>query len=125
MKRGMWKLTLGLLAALVLIVLGSGPLVLAEEKTEILIGTNLPMTGILAGVGVEQKWSYEQAVKDINDQGGILVQEYGKKLPVKLIVADDESNAGKAGKAVERLIKVDKVDLLLGGFAAPFGVIPG
>jgi branched-chain amino acid transport system substrate-binding protein len=40
-------------------------------------------------------------------------------------VADDESNAGKAGKAVERLIKVDKVDMLLGGFAAPFGVIPG
>ena len=97
----------------------------AKEKTEIVIGTNLPMTGILAGAGLEQKWSYEQAVADINKKGGIYVKEYGKKLPVKLVIADDESNAGKAGKAVERLIKLNKVDMLLGGFAAPFGVIPG
>lgn len=97
----------------------------AKDRSEILIGTNLPMTGILAGAGREQKWSYEQAVVDINAQGGIFVKEYNKKLPVKLVVADDESNPGKAGKAVERLIKVDRVDMLLGGFAAPFGVIPG
>ena len=97
----------------------------AKEKTEIVIGTNLPMTGILAGAGLEQKWSYEQAVADINKKGGIYVKEYGKKLPVRLVIADDESNAGKAGKAVERLIKLNKVDMLLGGFAAPFGVIPG
>jgi len=44
---------------------------------------------------------------------------------VKLIVADDESDPGKAAAVVERMIKMDKVDLLLGGFAAPFGVIPG
>jgi branched-chain amino acid transport system substrate-binding protein len=97
----------------------------AKERTEIVIGANLPMTGILAGAGKEQNWSYTQAVADINAKDGIYVKEYGKKLPVKLIVADDESNAGKAGKAVERLIKVNKVDMLLGGFAAPFGVIPG
>ena len=98
---------------------------MAKEPSEIVIGTNLPMTGIMAGGGREQKWSYEQAVNDINAKGGIFVKEFGKKLPVKLIVADDESNAGKAGKVVERLIKVDKVNLLLGGFSAPFGVIPG
>lgn len=97
----------------------------AADRSVIKIGTNLPLTGILAGAGREQKWSYEQAVKDINAKGGIYVKEYGKKLPVELIVADDESNPGKAGKAVERLIKVNKVDMLLGGFAAPFGVIPG
>jgi branched-chain amino acid transport system substrate-binding protein len=97
----------------------------AKDRKEIIIGTNLPLTGILAGAGHEQKWSYEQAVDDINAQGGIFVKEYNKKLPVKLVVADDESNPGKAGKAVERLIKIDRVDMLLGGFAAPFGVIPG
>jgi len=106
-------------------IFSAGPPILAKDRTEIVIGTNLPMTGILAGVGREQKWSYEQAVADVNAAGGVYVKEVGKKLPVKLIVADDESNAGKAGKAVERLIKVDKVDMLLGGFAAPFGVIPG
>ena len=114
-----------LVLGLSLLLVGFGERVMAKDRTEIVIGTNLPMTGVLAGAGREQKWSYEQAVKDINAQGGIFVKEYGKKLPVKLVVADDESNAGKAGKAVERLIKVDRVDMLLGGFAAPFGVIPG
>ncbi|MFZ0451615.1 MAG: amino acid ABC transporter substrate-binding protein [Desulfatiglandaceae bacterium] len=96
-----------------------------KEKKEILIGTNLPMTGILAGAGIEQRWSYQTAVDDINKKGGIYVKEFHKKLPVRLIVADDGSDPGKAAAAVERLIKQKKVDLLLGGFAAPFGVIPG
>jgi branched-chain amino acid transport system substrate-binding protein len=110
---------------LILLVIMTSGAAFAKEKKEILIGTNLPMTGILAASGVEQKWSYEQAVIDINKKGGIFVKEYGKKLPVKLIVADDESDPGKAAAVVERMIKMDKVDLLLGGFAAPFGVIPG
>jgi branched-chain amino acid transport system substrate-binding protein len=113
--------------SLIVILLGimaAGP-AFAAEKKEILVGTNLPLTGILAASGVEQKWSYEQAVADINKKGGIFVKEYGKKLPVKLIVADDESDPGKAAAVVERMIKMNKVDMLLGGFAAPFGVIPG
>jgi branched-chain amino acid transport system substrate-binding protein len=114
-KRYFW---LGMI--LLFLVPGCG----GEEK-EIVIGTNLPLTGILAMAGVEQKWAYEQAVADINEAGGIYVKEYDDKLPVKLIIADDASDPGKAAAAVERLIKVDKVDLLLGGFAAPFGVIPG
>lgn len=125
MKRAIGKLmTAGFFFVLVVGLVWIQPAA-AKDRSEILIGANLPMTGILAGAGREQKWSYEQAVADINAKGGIFVKEYNKKLPVKLIVADDESNAGKAGKAVERLIKVDRVDMLLGGFAAPFGVIPG
>ena len=96
-----------------------------KERQEILIGSNLPLTGILAGAGIEQRWAYQTAVDDINKAGGIYVKEFGKKLPVRLIVADDASDPGKAASAVERLIKQKKVDLLLGGFAAPFGVIPG
>ena len=101
------------------------PVEAKKEKKEILIGTNLPLTGILAGAGIEQRWAYQTAVDDINKAGGIFVKEYGKKLPVRLIVADDASDPGKAAAGVERLIKLKKVDLLLGGFAAPFGVIPG
>ena len=119
----------GLIVAVVALVIGSlvGPSAVwaKEAKKEIVIGTNLPLTGILAMAGAEQQWAYQTAVNDVNKAGGILVKEYGKKLPVRLIVADDESDPGKAAAAVERLIKLDKVDLLLGGFAAPFGVIPG
>lgn len=85
----------------------------AESKEEILIGAVVPLTGILAANGNEQTWFYKQAVKDINAEGGIFVKEYNAKLPVKLIVADAESDAGKAVAAAERLIKVENINFLL------------
>ena len=97
----------------------------AAAEDSIKIGIIYAMTGKGSALGVKQMDSAKFAVNEINAKGGIFVKEYNKKLPVKLVVADDESNAGKAGKAVERLIKMDRVDMLLGGFAAPFGVIPG
>jgi branched-chain amino acid transport system substrate-binding protein len=91
----------------------------AAEKKEILIGASLPLTGPQAAPGADLKWAYEQAVADINKAGGISVKQYGKKLPVKLVLADDESDPGKAASAVEKLIKLDKVDLLLPTHSTP------
>jgi branched-chain amino acid transport system substrate-binding protein len=91
----------------------------AQEKKEILIGANLSLTGPLAMDGAEQKWAYEQAVADINKTGGIFVKEYGKKLPVKLVTIDDESDGGKAAAAVEKLIKMLHVDLMLSTHSTP------
>lgn len=93
----------------------AGP-VQAADKTEILIGAPIPLTGILAMEGSEQKWAYEQAVADVNAKGGVFVKQYNKKLPVKLVIADAESDPGKAAAAFERLVKVDKVDLMLSTF---------
>ena len=97
---------------------------LAETRKEIVVGTQLPLTGELSGEGLEQKWAYEEAVKDVNVKGGIFVKEFGKRLPVRLIIEDDESNVAKSVRAVERLIKFHNVDLLLSGFAGNDGVIP-
>ncbi|MCF8094389.1 MAG: amino acid ABC transporter substrate-binding protein [Desulfobacteraceae bacterium] len=97
----------------------------AGDREEIRIGTHLPLSGGNAASGRDQKWAYKVAVEDVNANGGIYVEEYGKKLPVKLIVLDDESDPGKATAAVERLVKQRDVDLILSGFTAPFGVIPG
>jgi len=91
----------------------------AAEKKEILIGSPLPLTGGLGMAALEQRWAYEQAVADINKAGGIFVKEYGKKLPVKLILADAESDPGKAVAAMEKLIRLDNVDLVLSGFNSP------
>ncbi len=97
---------------------------MAEKKNEILIGVTLPLTGLFASAGHdEMKWAYEEAVKDVNKAGGIFVKDYGKKLPVKLVIVDDESDPGKAAAGVERLIKVNKVDLLLSTVSTP-NVIP-
>lgn len=94
----------------------------AKEKKEIVIGTHLSMSGGLAMSAREQGWAYEQATASVNKKGGIFVKEYGKKLPVKLIVLDDESDPGKAAAAVEKLIKLQKVDLILSGHSTPLTI---
>ena len=38
----------------------------AKEK-EILIGAHIPLSGLLAQIGAEQKWAYDLAVKKINE----------------------------------------------------------
>ena len=88
----------------------------AIDKKEIVVGMPIPLTGGLAMEGSEQKWAYEQAVKDINAKGGIFVKQYKKKLPVRVVIADAESGGIQAATALERLVKVDKVDLLLSTF---------
>ena len=106
----------------VLCLLSSGN-VQAKEKKEILIGAPIPVTGPFAALGKEQKWAYEQAVHDINGKGGIFVKEDGKRMPVKLIIADAASNPAKAVAAFEKLVKVDKVDLMLSSQVLPL-VLP-
>jgi branched-chain amino acid transport system substrate-binding protein len=81
---------------------------------EILLGAINSVTGIEAMVGNEHRWAYQQAVNDINAKGGVYVQELGKNLPLRLIVADDESDPAKAAAAAEKLIKQEKVDFVLG-----------
>ena len=116
--RGTWLVGLAVLVALSFFFSPAG--LQGADKKEIVIGTPLPVTGVASQEGNEERWAYEEAVADVNAKGGIFVKEYNKKLPVKLIVADIESDPGKAAGAVERLVKVDKVDLLLSSFAANF-----
>ena len=116
--RGTWLVGLAVLVALTFFFSPAG--LQGADKKEIVIGTPLPVTGVASQEGNEERWAYEEAVADINAKGGIFVKEYNKKLPVKLIVADIESDPGKGAGAVERLVKIDKVDLLLSSFAANF-----
>lgn len=101
------------------------PGAVSAAKKEIVIGTHLPLSGMHAAIGMEQKWAYEEAVYDINQAGGIYVKQYNAKLPVRLVVIDDKTNPGLAAAAVERLVVRDKVDVILSGHSAAFGVIPG
>ncbi len=94
----------------------------AAEKTEIVIGAINSMTGGEAMVGNEHRWAYQQAVKDINAKGGVYVKDLGKKLPIRLIIADDQSNPAGAGAAAEKLIKLEKVDFFLGSVDTPFNI---
>lgn len=86
----------------------------SRERKEILIGVCNSVSGKESPTGNEIRWAYELAVADINQNGGIFVREYDKKLPVRLIIADDESDAAVAAKVTERLIVREKVDMILG-----------
>ncbi len=83
------------------------------ERTEIVFGAVNSLTGAHAMEGAEQKWAYDQAVADINASGGIMVSSLGKKLPVRIVYEDDESTPDGGAAAMEKLIKVDHVDLVL------------
>jgi branched-chain amino acid transport system substrate-binding protein len=94
-------------------------------KNEIVIGTHLSLSGVQAAVVTHQKFAYERAVADVNKNGGIFVKEFNKKLPIRLVIVDDESEQSKAAAAVERLIKRDKVDLLLSGQTGAIATVAG
>jgi branched-chain amino acid transport system substrate-binding protein len=95
---------------------------MAAEKTEILVGAPNSITGVNAMTGLEHRWAYETAVADINAKGGVYVKELDKKLPIKLIFADDKSAPDQAAAAMERLIKVDKIDLALSSNVTPYNI---
>lgn len=84
------------------------------DKTEITIGAVNSLTGANVETGADQKWAFEKAVADINAAGGVMVSSLNKKLPIKLVFEDDQSTPDGAAAAMEKLIKVDKVDLVLG-----------
>jgi branched-chain amino acid transport system substrate-binding protein len=81
-------------------------------KTEILIGLPNPSTGPLAGFGEASPWAHEKALEAINKDGGIFIKEEGKKLPVKVKMADTESDPTKTSELTAKLILKDNVDLM-------------
>lgn len=109
----------GCLAVLFAVCLAWSGGVCAAEKKEIIVGAVNSMTGPDAMTGAEQKWAYEQAIADINKKGGVFVKEFGKKLPIKLVFADDASVPDRAAAAMERLIKSSKIDLALSSDTTP------
>ncbi|MEM2719135.1 MAG: ABC transporter substrate-binding protein [Candidatus Bathyarchaeia archaeon] len=79
--------------------------------TEIKIGFVNSLSGPFAVMGVYSQRGVEIGVKWINDRGGISYK--GKKIPVRLIYYDDESNTDYTIRLTEKLIVEDKVHVLI------------
>jgi len=90
----------------------------ASAPEAITIGGAVPLTGKFAAGGKELKDGYEMAVKDINASGGVYVKEFDKKIPLKLIILDDESDPTKTVSRLEKLNSVDKVVAYVGPYAS-------
>lgn len=87
----------------------------AQAQDVITIGTPLALTGGLADEGKKQQIAYDMWLKRVNGAGGINVG--GKKMKVRLVEYDYQTNGKRAQQVAEKLITSDKVDFL----AAPFG----
>jgi branched-chain amino acid transport system substrate-binding protein len=93
---------------------------MAQEKKEIVVGMTLCLTGRFAtDVGTFDRMvkAWENYVN--TKQGGLYVKSYNKKLPVRTIVYDDKSDQATAVKFYERLVTVDKCDILIGPKSSP------
>ena len=108
-----------LLAALVLAaVLLAGCAQQQAQPQDIKVGAVVSLTGVGSNVGKHMKQSAEMAVSEINAKGGVFVRAYNKKLPITLIVADDETKPDSGVKAVTKLTSEDNVDILVGGWSS-------
>jgi branched-chain amino acid transport system substrate-binding protein len=85
----------------------------AFSKDKIIIGASRSLTGMHAFFE-ENAFGplYKMWVKKKNAEGGIYVKEYGKKLPIEMLVYDDKSDMGTMTRLLDKLIVQDKVDLI-------------
>ncbi len=86
------------------------------SPTSIKIGAVVPLTGRYASGGEQIKNGYELAVEDINNAGGVTVG--GTKIPLELILLDDESDPTKTVQRLETLFSSNDVVAYLGGFGS-------
>src|SRR4051794_18018080 len=118
---------------LLLVVLGAGVLAVAafvgvqqfglvptpngiSGERPVTVGYSIAKTGYLAVATSVQQQAYELWAEQVNQSGGLIVGGQGKR-PIKFVSYDDQSEPSKAAEIYERLISVDKVDLLLAPYA--------
>ena len=83
----------------------------AQTKEPIKIGFSMAQTGPLGPNGKQALLGMNIWAEEINAKGGLLGR------PVKLVTYDDQSNPSTVPGIYTKLLDVDKVDLVLGGYA--------
>ena len=103
---------LGLVAAL----LGSGPAAakIGSCDEPILLGTTISETGPFSTLTDNWKKMTEIFFEEVNNAGGVYVEACKKKLPVKIVIYDDQSSPSTATSLFEKMASVDNVDFFVG-----------
>ena len=100
------------LALVLLLSLGvSQPALATPAGPPVRVGSSLALTGPLAATALVHKIVGEIYVEELNKKNGLLGR------PVEWVLLDDQSKPDIARTLYEKLITVDKVDLLLGPYA--------
>ncbi|HKN35548.1 MAG TPA: amino acid ABC transporter substrate-binding protein [Terriglobales bacterium] len=85
------------------------------------VGVVLPITGREAKPGQYQREGIDLAIKQINQNGGVMVKELGKKLPLQEVFYDDSSDQAKSASLAERAMSSDEVIAVLGAYSTALG----
>lgn len=96
-------------------------------KDKIKIGVSLPLSGIFGpACAIEIPPAVKMIIDEYNAKGGLYIPEYGKRIPIELIMYDCKSDVETLVRQYERLITVDKVDFILGtwGTSFNFAIVP-
>ena len=104
---------------LAIIVIGGGWYYFSNSKTApvaetgpLKIGVVVPLTGDAAIYGEPMRNTFQLAADDINASGGINGRQ------VKLILEDGKCQSPAAVSATQKLVSVDKVQAIIGGFCS-------
>lgn len=82
--------------------------------SEIKIGHLYASSGPYASTSMPVYAGLKLWVQQTNRAGGVFVKPFNKRIPVRLIAYDDQSNTATATSLTNQLITQDKVDILVG-----------
>jgi branched-chain amino acid transport system substrate-binding protein len=108
------KVFCSVLQFLLILIVAKAVFAAAAAPPTIPIGVPLSLSGRLSNLGNQCKAGYDIGVEEINRTGGVFVKEYGKKIPLELIVQDTESEPVKAVGRMEWLYASRKVIAYIG-----------
>src|SRR5579863_10674629 len=86
---------------------------LAEPPAEIKLGTLYASSGRYASISLPVHNGLKLWIDQMNADGGAFVKAFNKKIPLKLVAYDDQSNTATAATLYNQLITQDKVDVLI------------
>jgi branched-chain amino acid transport system substrate-binding protein len=118
------RIALSLVAAFLawLALPGLAPDAAAQTPTEIRVGATVAVTGPASSEVGHFKKMMELWAETLNARGGVMLKEYGKRLPIKMVVYDDTSKPPDSVRLYEKLVTDDKVHVLLGPYSSPITV---
>jgi branched-chain amino acid transport system substrate-binding protein len=99
--------------AAIAIAAGASAARAADAPAEIKLGTLFASSGRYASISMPVHSGLKLWVDQKNAEGGVYVKAFDKKIPIKLVAYDDQSNTATASTLYNQLITQDKVDLLV------------
>ncbi|MGC8492411.1 MAG: ABC transporter substrate-binding protein [Syntrophobacteraceae bacterium] len=100
------------------LVFAAGPSFAQKAPKVITVGTLYASSGPFATSSTSQYNGLKFWVSQVNKDGGVFVKAFNKKIPVKLVAYDDQSQTATAGMLYNQLITRDHVDMLVSDFGS-------